>query len=176
MVKQPIIYVIQLNPPENYIVVNYCINKLAEDQLKELQTKFKKAVMRNDLLVRTDVDIRSVNGHCRELSHKLTSIGFIPVSGAVLMNNYWQLYVIRANTGDSKLLYVGSTQYPREMRFRQHVIGLRSANVFGKNRPHSLDNNLFDSSIKYIDKASAVKAEEKLAIALRKQHYDAKQA
>lgn len=142
----------------------------------EYKLKFKGAVIRHDLQRKIDGKTIDLNDYCKAYSKELMRQKFIPVSGAGLMNDYWQLYVIRVNTAESKLLYVGSTKYTRGIRFLRHTIRFKSANIFNEHKPFGLDNELFDASKRYIDQATAEKAEKKLADELQRRQFKVEQS
>jgi predicted GIY-YIG superfamily endonuclease len=169
------IYVIQPLPPKKYLCVNFENSAEHGKALNKFKIRNSKplAVLRDDLSQKKQYNTAQVRSYCKKLATELNGSGYVVVAGAAVYNNFRQTYVIYLNSNNSKAVYVGQTIYPRELRIKQHQLGIRPARVFknNKNIPHSLAYELMDNK-KYFKLEAALEAEANLAHELKKGGYE----
>ena len=168
------LYVIQPYPHKKYLYVNY---EKESNHAKALQA-FKRRhpqtspVLRSDLAPSEKFTSSQLKEACTKLINELSDAGYMPIKGGPLLQRYWQTYVIYVNSPDSNIVYVGQSEYPRELRLVQHQIGLNSARVFknNKNVAHSLAKSLMNDD-RYFSKKTAIAAESELSNRLKGKGY-----
>lgn len=162
------IYVIQLFPDKKLLHINYSSGDDPVERLDFIRAgKYNKAVLRDDLVKLADPELTGGGSLCKDLAHKLTKKGYICLDGGGLLNSYFQLYVIYVDNPKSNIVYVGSTAYPREVRFLQHKYGVRNARIFNKHKAFALAPEYYVSTKVYSSKNEVERAEKKLANSLR---------
>jgi hypothetical protein len=160
------VYVIQIGSNESVLYVNYCTGNIEQKLQKFVhkQPHLKSSVLRPDLYhhLRQYKLRREVERVCREFIQDLERRGFEVIAGTPLMQDRWSLYVIQIN-GDESYLYVGSTNYPIEKRFQQHVYKYHPARIFLHEDIFDLDEGRSRNLPTFRNKQEAEEAEARLA-------------
>lgn len=167
------LYAIQIGLNDTVLQVGYCTDpdKTLRDFLRT-HPQIRNSVLRPDLTAgwRPVKNWREAKTRCQELIRDLTARGYEVIAGPTLIEDHFSLYVIELG-GDPRHVYVGQTNYPRELRLEQHIYKLHPARALLKTDILNLAEDLCAGLPAFRSQTAALASEKALAAKLKSQGY-----